>query len=1231
MQDQDERVDDSISIIDSIPDIGIALDSVAEFSSSITAGNWTDHKSTAAFGLKNHGYHKMWNQYKTELQHIKGELTASFGPGFTVEDIWSIFFGRDELIYKVFHESFNWSYESFLKFHVTFYTGCMYHMSTTKLFDPRFGLVNNEMMELGEYKEAWYEIATFEDLGCPFWPQLEKAFNDIARRLFVVNFPSDKQRVTTFDDDKVHFSCRNSEVVKYCLKLLRHTRDNIDGLVCHVAGFSALGVITQICWHRDSDTTETAMERLITSMLSPMRTPGQGLPRLPRDTFELDRGYWSKHTLIDLILPSCATVLGTIKRLHIVPFCYDTKLKMHDRREDVPSRGHKDLRIKHLTTANNVKLSCAAFRSGTGQVSLAISSEYHDLKWDFVLKNPAHRATWFNELEKDTSSPTDDIDDDNSTASSTTTTNLTHNETRYLDCFPKWSGGTVTDPSHRHALLGLRGMVDALTYEPDNAEWFILRSYAFTSSTVDLAIQYQFEASRRDGTLDDLDTSWDTIAGILGLKFDEAAAATTLPLQAVKDPATVLSDAEFIALDTSEKAKYIVLMVNGADASNQAKLFLNQLRSGETFDEALLQETLSFTGFATKDKAGIVKSVTKLQSVMETYLTANNDERQYCLLNSSQLSALVKQRGIKNSKGYLSTNEKRVEALVKDDKNGNDEDDHTERRIWKTPMLAVLKSTFMPALVGKGKEYCKRGKHLEPLYAERLIAESRRGETLFQISDLYRPPLVAKSGGSWFRDTADYIGIFDEPSMKNEVFVVEMKGRLAPSTLQKERTRRLLLNTRLNDDRKYARISITDERIRDYVESKHELIQIIHHATMYEVKFVLLLIGNWDGVIEAGIWVEFDLPTQQDYLNVLQDLYLSTLQWIYEPKATAVKCPSDSELLRMFKEMKGMDVTMESFQRHVALFKVANKMDLPIPPCARIIPVHHAVWNPGKHVSDTKTKMIDSLDYDVPSNARTGQSEATARMLLYDVCQIHSLLQVLSTKSLNNYSSLQSCRQAANQRRSFKDTMIDCIEILRAKVRDESSKPPLPDPVVAMHHGLETPRRRPRRQRDKSILEVDFIEITGNTPRTKSSRRQHQEGLLCAEATRRVLHRMQKCPGIPMYRLSHENPGNLKAPGARSSCAVCGKDTHWWCAGCHIHACYAPTKRRRTSSSTSGTKLLKVDDKNIFRYEGCWHERHLEGMKMYFEGVKQPSCQPCDHDDTEEETRDPTFDGIRGE
>lgn len=147
----------------------------------------------------------------------------------------------------------------------------------------------------------------------------------------------------------------------------------------------------------------------------------------------------------------------------------------------------------------------------------------------------------------------------------------------------------------------------------------------------------------------------------------------------------------------------------------------------------------------------------------------------------------------------------------------------------------------------------------------------------------------------------------------------------------------------------------SQSNLKNYIESKHEIVQILHHAYTYNFKKLLILIGDQSGNIIRGIWVCFSTQLKNYYGILLQTVYDMSLKWAYDSRDSLPEAELKDEILAV----KGIDY--DSLMDYFKLWRFVNtKMPKPLPRLQRIIPRVFATWNCMKGGSDTTTKLICS-------------------------------------------------------------------------------------------------------------------------------------------------------------------------------------------------------------------------------------------------------------------------------
>eukprot|EP00978_Attheya_sp_CCMP212_P016957 scaffold44858_cov49-Attheya_sp.AAC.2 len=238
---------------------------------------------------------------------------------------------------------------------------------------------------------------------------------------------------------------------------------------------------------------------------------------------------------------------------------------------------------------------------------------------------------------------------------------------------------------------------------------------------------------------------------------------------------------------------------------------------------------------------------------------------------------------------------------------GQDEQESLDQKL----LQQILVSTFMTKLTGKRKEFAKVGHQNEGRILKNFFEALTKDKTLHRAtSTILQPGMVKKKDAPYAKTTTDGIG-FLEIDGGRELFGIEVKTRVTHATRQRE-----IQNRDLHGDS---------------IDSVHALIQILHHAYVYNLRYILLVIGNSKTQIINGVWVKFDDKLKDTYGQLLKEIYKRCLLWAYEPGATPISKEVVTSAIKSSKQLKGR-VDWESFQGHFALWRyVSTNIPGPLP------------------------------------------------------------------------------------------------------------------------------------------------------------------------------------------------------------------------------------------------------------------------------------------------------------
>ncbi len=437
-----------------------------------TASQWkdgADSKHDDIFVTVDEGSHAMRSQAKAEINFIKKKLKSILGTDSPkMIDLFNLMFGPRSRLGRLLQEKLEISFDELFKRLGLFLLASAYNFSKTQIFHKQSLVCVDGLASEEEYQNFWSAIgesgvtterasrefgdATHTHGVMPLWIEIQNAFNNTNRELFIEGFESFLRII--LDDDKMHDSSKNQNI--YCLKKAQHVRDIRTGCIAPTLVYTATGLPIGIEWERASDdSTTAATERLIRSQLAPMQGD-TGPPNLTNSLFAMDRGYIVPRLFYEFLVPSGAEIMGTVKICPFFPFTFDQDLKPSDPRQLVPVKGQKALLLKNLKISTK-QISGFAYRDGNGSVTLGINSMIRSREWDLVTFDPkdagrfrmpiraegSERVEWFQEIDagKTRSSDFDEL---------------------FFD-------------------LSIR----PLTIEQATPEWFLLRMFSCTSSSTD--------------------------------------------------------------------------------------------------------------------------------------------------------------------------------------------------------------------------------------------------------------------------------------------------------------------------------------------------------------------------------------------------------------------------------------------------------------------------------------------------------------------------------------------------------------------------------------------------------------------------------------------------------------------------------------------------------------------------------------------------------------------------
>lgn len=346
-----------------------------------------------------------WEHGLSEISHVRSRvqtlLKKSEEEAISTNEIMDLAFGAKSEFYLALSSALNLTRLQFIKFFGTVCLQMSYKETVTGLYDELSLLKNDLLMEEKEMLEIYQKLAEQKKVNCSnfigasrrdkcVWELLEEAVNKFLRMISIVN--RDDEIPISLDDDKiwVETSGRNDED-HFGLRKVTHVKDNRKGIISHTAVSTAAVMPLGFMFERKGNNAVSCFSKLFSTMF-PSNEFGQ-LPNLNSVMVHSDRGYTLESTLFQFLMPSGANFTNTCKRIEPFPFLWGMKPKNGDTRTILTETGCPALYIKDIVF-KGVKISCFAFRTGTGNISTVVSSSIEGHQWEGVCLSAKERKCW---------------------------------------------------------------------------------------------------------------------------------------------------------------------------------------------------------------------------------------------------------------------------------------------------------------------------------------------------------------------------------------------------------------------------------------------------------------------------------------------------------------------------------------------------------------------------------------------------------------------------------------------------------------------------------------------------------------------------------------------------------------------------------------------------------------------------------------------------------------------
>ncbi|OEU14444.1 hypothetical protein FRACYDRAFT_240987 [Fragilariopsis cylindrus CCMP1102] len=505
-----------------------------------------------------------------------------------------------------------------------------------------------------------------------------------------------------------------------------------------------------------------------------------------------------------------------------------------------------------------------------------------------------------------------------------------------------------------------------------------------------------------------------------------------------------------------------------------------------------------------------------------------------------------------------------------------EEDDEDDVDTVDPVLLDIFKASKMKPLKEEAKAYCRQGHLLERPFLVQFHQHSKEGLTRgYKSVAIHETPVVESTSITGALDSSDAELIYkkedhvandsdsysssgsdtDDDDIAIETMPIEIKARVAHSTFYSERQlieANLGLAAYENGEPYYVEIDAEGGELHKWIPKHKESFQLLHHVAVRDARKGLFLVGNKTKLM-FGVFVTYSDNLIASYRALLKDLFDRALKPFYEDN---IQLPQVKiEKILQAKEMKKLNMTYHSFQTDFYIWRqlrIKKALQLPVPPCNRILPYNHSVWNNLKGASDTATKLMWNCQIKFASSGRS-QVVAFAKFLqLYSIL-LHREYQIATAKTdLNVYASLHHFRNTRNKNYPFHKT-VDRLSVWFIKNADDAvaaaaaAVPPTTPPTTALtidttgSNGplLQSPPPRVQRSNRSSFQAIrNYTTITGGTPgkgRAIDPKNKTAEW----EADQ---DRLKNCNGVLYYT-------------KRNKCCICGVQSNFVCVICKRWYC----------------------------------------------------------------------------
>lgn len=1141
---------------------------------------WHDvHPSDVKFNI-NEGRKRAFSCAREEILHYHKRLKEKTGKSVPdICDAIEVLFGEESPFFREIAIILGTTHdqEETYKFLATFTFQCIMTKDTNKFYDileklQGKGASTNVPLVREEYEDYWKKLAehgmrrsvvsdSFRSV--PGWERLQQVFNALCRELMIEGREGKISLV--FDDDKIWLTVSGANGVdKFKLKIVRHTKDNRDGLNAHSLCTTGFMFPVNIQFEIEKDSPLQAYERAMSQVNS------SALNEVNLITYT-DRGYTDKGRVVKRMKKG-GDLAATVQRQPGWGFTYDQYLQSNDTRKLLNTQGCASQFVK-FQKIHNKTLTLSAFKNGTNTISLAISTLHSGHSWEGIPFN------------NDCTYPSQS------------------------DCLKEIyiNKEAVENPeSCKDAILDLmNGRIKFLSREQGTSDWFLLRKMSFSSSIASSAFNSYFPLLYRGEKKTDASSVASVLRGPAWQRYyvpvHDQVQGTVIDISKENEKflsfMKVLAETPFPESDRwREFLRNMYTEYVEKDDNLEEEVAKQLLRSTELGSQEINQ--LYNTLFSQKESNPNTINNQKRKKEIIDFLCSSNAARKFMMHPKNNLLVTCSKYGLeaeeKNMQNTL------INRLVKYERDSNTPNtlppDTSRITLLNKTKVNILKQSFQLPFKGAKRAACVIGHRNEPIICENFVDAVGCG-ALSSLTNVKRvlaafgTGLVAREDKPYIKDSIDGLLVveLDDDENTQEVWGVEIKSRVATGEINKETDYQGKVYgewCKHNGEWKYdwtyteskTYSCFTQDVMHKAIRKMAERCQILHHASIYELDKMVFLVGDRDGYILHGNIITLSATSIRSYNSVLEEMYEETLAWAYDEN-------KDREL----NKVKDLAATIpsiggrEEFESVFYLWRhVSQNETLPLPPLKRLIPAIHATWNAHKSGSDTTTALIEDHRFQHPYC--NTNSRASSRLLLIAFVVAHRGIQVVGFNQ-SSHENIQNLRKSASKRSTFHQSLNHIHDYFLHKIQTIRNQ----DASSQGQSLFATDNLR-----RSSRLNVEIVKYpaprTNETP-TRNTRTKRNRTPDSSEYWSRV-RACRGSGGFPVH-LQHIEEERLKTRPMK--CWLCSKNTHVMCLYCRRGFCNGRIniKNQEFPEGTYRVPTLKNAEKHWYGVQTCYMKEHF--------------------------------------